>query len=254
MRSLPVESIIAGHNARVAVPEEQEDRELANSIRAVGILQPIVVRDVGHGRYRIVAGHRRYDAAASIGLHEVPAVIEGSDEADAILQITENTHRAKMDPLDVCRAIVALLDADPDLSQEALARRLGRSPSYISDALNKARRDPIIQRDIVRGRVKGRAASLMLNKSDSERRQLLSIAEEGGTLRPVVTRPSTRSMLVQGQDGWSVELSWDGSGTDARLDVKSGVDYETGLRLTLEQARRLARGLRLLCDAMERSA
>ena len=101
------------------------------------------------------------------------------------------------------------------------------------------------------GSIGGRAARLMQNKSPEEYRQL--VAERPGTLHRVVTAPSTRSMRVAAEDGWSVELSWSGEG-DARLDLLHGDAYESGVRLSLHDARRLARGLRLLCDAMERAA
>lgn len=253
MRVVAIESIIAGDNIRVAIPDERDDRDLENSVRAAGIIQPLVVKALGAGRYRLVAGHRRYAAAEAAGLREVPVIVQPDDERDAVIQLIENTQRAAMDPLDVARALVTLLDDAPDMTQEALAHRMGRSPSYISDALKKLRRDPATQRAIARGRIKGRAASLMTNQSDTERRQLVAMADEPGVLKRVVTKPSVRTLTVHAQDGWRVVVSWDGTET-ARLDFVIAKDrYEAGVRFDTEQARRMARALRLLCDAMDQT-
>lgn len=249
---VPTDAIFHGDNVRVRATEGDDDADLVRSIRSTGILQPLIVRRVGD-RYRLVVGHRRYEAAVEAGLPTVPVLVDpAADDPDAVLQLVENTQRAQMDPLDVSRAIVAILDAEPTLTQETLARRLGRSPSYVSDALKKARRDPRIQRDIARGRIKGRAASLMLNRSPSERKQLLAIADDPAPqpLRRLVTRPSVRTMKVDAQDGWGVDLSWDGSDL-ARLDVRNGSEYEAGVRFDVAQARRLSRAFRLLADAMD---
>lgn len=252
---VPTDAIFPGENVRVKATDDGDDADLVRSVRATGILQPLVVRRIAEGKYRLVVGHRRYEAAVEAGLPTVPALVDpAADDPDAVLQLVENTQRAQMDPLDVSRAIVAILGAEPTLTQETLARRLGRSPSYVSDALKKARRDPRIQRDIARGRIKGRAASLMLNRSPSERKQLLAIADDPAPqpqpLRRLVTRPSVRTMKVDAQDGWGVDLSWDGSDL-ARLDVRNGSEYEAGVRFDVAQARRLSRAFRLLADAMD---
>lgn len=251
LRTVPLSDVFPGDNIRVSLPGDDDDRDLSRSVREHGLLQPLIVRPEG-SRYRLVAGHRRYEAALDIGLVEVPVIVQSGD--DAIVQLIENTQRAAMDTMDVARAIVALLDNHPDMTQEMLARRLGRSPSYVSDALNRCRRDPRTQRDIARGRIKGRAASLMQNRSQTERAQLVQMAEsDPGTLRKVVARPSTKSMRTPMQDGWAVELSWDGKSDEARLDLLTSTqEYDSGVRFDLRQLRRLQRGLRLLGDAMER--
>lgn len=248
---VPTAAIYEGDNVRIKATDDGDDADLVRSVRATGIIQPLVVRSDGQ-RYRLVVGHRRYAAAVEAGLPTVPVLVDPDSETrDAVLQLVENTQRSPMDPLDVSRAVVAILNAEPDLTQESLARRMGRSPSWVSDALKKARRDPRIQRDIAKGRIKGRAASLMVNKSQAERRQLLAMPDgDAGTLRRIVTRPSTKTMTVQAQDGWGAVLSWDGSDT-ARVDLTNQTEYESGIRLDLSQVRRLQRGLRLMGDAME---
>ncbi len=252
LRTVPLSDVFPGDNIRVSLPGDDDDRDLSRSIREHGLLQPLIVREAQGGKYRLVAGHRRYEAALDVGLAEVPVIVQSGD--DAIVQLIENTQRAAMDTMDVARAIVALLDNHPDMTQEMLARRLGRSPSYVSDALNRCRRDPQTQRDIARGRIKGRAASLMTNRSQTERDQLVRMSDAApGTLQKVVTRPSTKAMRTPVQDGWAIELSWDGKSDEARLDLLTSASvYEGGVRFDLRQLRRLQRGLRLLGDAMER--
>jgi ParB family chromosome partitioning protein len=251
LRTIPTDLIHEGRNVRVKAVSPDEEDDLVRSIRSTGIIQPLVVRKDG-ARFRLVAGHRRFAAALMAGLTEVPAIVDPApDTDDAILQLVENTQRASLDPIDLAKAIVAILDMDPDMTQEALAKRMGRSPSFVSDALKRLRRDPATQRAIARGRIKGRAATLMRNQSPTERRQLLEAVPEA-PLQRVVTRPSTRAMRVPAQDGWNVVISWNGGDPTARMDLVVERDqYEAGVRLDTAQARRLARALRLLCDAMD---
>jgi ParB/RepB/Spo0J family partition protein len=132
---IPVSSIDIGPNVRTQ-PGELD--ELIASIREHGVLQPIKVRQDGD-RFVVVWGQRRYLAAAAAGLERIPALIDGARDkpADrlAVEQLVENFHRADLNPIDEARALKAILDADPGLTQAALADRLGRSAPWVSNAL-----------------------------------------------------------------------------------------------------------------------
>ena len=108
--------------------------QLADSIAANGILQPILVRETGD-RYTIIAGERRYRAARLAGLTEIPAlVLEADDESAAKYALIENLQREDLNPHEEAAAIRKLMD-DYSLSQEQVASSIGRSRSAVANAL-----------------------------------------------------------------------------------------------------------------------
>ena len=114
---------------------EEQLQELASSIREKGILQPILVEDDGKGGYMIVAGERRYRAAALAGLDEVPIIVRSfSDEDRLEIALIENIQRENLSPIEEARAYRQLVDQYA-LSQDEVARRLGKSRSVVANAL-----------------------------------------------------------------------------------------------------------------------
>lgn len=109
--------------------------ELANSIKNKGVLQPLIVRPIATGGYRIIAGERRWRASRIAGLSEVPAVIMDSDnkQADAIALI-ENLQRENLNPVETAQGCKKLME-DHGLTQELLAEELGMSRSAIANLL-----------------------------------------------------------------------------------------------------------------------
>ncbi len=108
--------------------------ELAASIAAHGVLQPILVRSSGNGRYQIIAGERRWRAAKLADLSEVPAVILDSDDlAAAEIALVENLQREDLNPIEEAAAFRALA-GEFGMTQEDLSRRVGKSRSYIANA------------------------------------------------------------------------------------------------------------------------
>jgi ParB family transcriptional regulator, chromosome partitioning protein len=109
-------------------------KELAASIREVGILQPIVVRRTGQG-YEVVTGERRLRAAKLAGLATVPVVLRDSDDADLLREaLIENIHREDLNPIELGEAFRQLLD-ELGLKQEELADRVGVSRSHIANTI-----------------------------------------------------------------------------------------------------------------------
>ena len=108
--------------------------ELAASIAAHGVLQPILVRASGNGRYQIIAGERRWRAAKIADLSEIPAVILDSDDlAAAEIALVENVQREDLNPIEEAAAFRALA-GEFGMTQEDLSRRVGKSRSYIANA------------------------------------------------------------------------------------------------------------------------
>ena len=114
--------------------DDETLKELAASIREVGILQPIVVRKTGQG-YEVVTGERRLRAAKLAGLATVPVVLRDSDDADLLREaLIENIHREDLNPIELGEAFRQLLD-ELGLKQEELADRVGVSRSHIANTI-----------------------------------------------------------------------------------------------------------------------
>lgn len=138
LRQIPVEQLCRGeYQPRFDMRQESLD-DLADSIRAQGIVQPIVVRPV-HGdaaaRYEIVAGERRWRAAQLAGLDDVPAIVRSIGDEDAIaMALIENIQRENLNPLEECRALERLI-GEFDLTHTQAAAAVGRSRAAVSNLL-----------------------------------------------------------------------------------------------------------------------
>ena len=132
---------------------------LADSIREVGILQPIVVRQPpgrSRKRWEIVCGHRRVEAARLAGLAEVPAVVRKMADREAVIAaLVENSHRSEVSPLEESDAIVALLGQsdDPAAVQAELAARLGRPPRWVRDRVRLGQLVPELRARLTAGTI-----------------------------------------------------------------------------------------------------
>ncbi len=138
LRQIPVEELRRGeYQPRVDMRQESL-KDLADSIRAQGIVQPIVVRPLrgdGSARYEIVAGERRWRAAQLAGLAEVPAIVRSIDDEDAIaMALIENIQRENLNPLEECRALDRLI-REFDLTHAEAATAVGRSRAAVSNLL-----------------------------------------------------------------------------------------------------------------------
>ncbi|MBX3293234.1 MAG: ParB/RepB/Spo0J family partition protein [Acidobacteria bacterium] len=176
--------------------------ELAQSIRSNGIVQPIVVRQVGT-RYQIVAGERRWRAAQKAELRRVPvAVREVSDEKLLELALIENIQRQELNPIEEASAYRKLID-NIGLTQEAVAERVGRSRTSITTAMRLLKLPATIQKDLENGMLSaghGRAL-LLTDDPDVQRSVADAIIEKGLSVREVenaikanrnVHRPGTK--------------------------------------------------------------
>ena len=136
LRNLPVDLLQRGRFQPRHGMDQESLEELASSIRAQGVLQPIVVRTLsGTDRYEIVAGERRWRAAQLAGLHEIPAVVrEASDQAAMCMALIENIQREDLNPLEEAQALARLLK-EFSMTHEAVAEAIGRSRSAVSNLL-----------------------------------------------------------------------------------------------------------------------
>lgn len=146
---------------------ENELAELAQSIRAYGLLQPVIVREQGEN-YQLIAGERRFRACCLLGHTSIPALIQPlDDEKAAAFALIENLQRQELNYFEEARAYQVLLKTF-GLTQEELARRVGRSQSSIANKLRLLRLAPEVQGIIVTDTVSERHARALLRLNSSE--------------------------------------------------------------------------------------
>jgi ParB family transcriptional regulator, chromosome partitioning protein len=182
---IPVEAIVP--NARQPRQSFDEDalEELKASIREVGFLQPIVVRQVGSTRYELVMGERRWRAAQALGRTSIPAIVRDTRD-DAMLRdaLMENIHRADLNPLEEAAAYQQLLE-EFGATHDELARRIGRSRPQISNTIRLLNLPPQVQRRVAAGVLSAGHARALLAVDDPEAQDALAqrIVAEGLSVR-----------------------------------------------------------------------
>jgi ParB family chromosome partitioning protein len=135
MRSLPVDALTAGKYQPRKTWDHDKLAELAESIKAQGVIQPIVVRDIGGKRYEIIAGERRWRATQLAGLTEIPVVIREVDDRTVVaMALIENIQREDLNPLEEATALQRLID-EFDLTHAQAAEAVGRSRVAVSNLL-----------------------------------------------------------------------------------------------------------------------
>jgi len=162
LRELPVGALQPGkYQPRTQMAESALD-ELADSIRAQGLIQPVVVRPVGDDRYEIIAGERRWRAAQRAGLSQIPVVVrEVPDNAALAMALIENIQREDLNPLEEAQGIQRLID-EFGLTHQAAAEAVGRSRVAVSNLLRLLQLTPPVQSMLLAGEIDmGHARALL---------------------------------------------------------------------------------------------
>ncbi len=135
MRTLPVDKIEKGQYQPRLTIEPEALQQLADSIKAQGLIQPVVVRPIAGGKYELIAGERRWRACQIAGLHDIPAVIKDiPDQAAAAMSLIENIQREDLNPLEEAIAMERLIE-EFGLTHQQTADSVGRSRSSITNLL-----------------------------------------------------------------------------------------------------------------------
>lgn len=135
LRDLELESLVAGKHQPRRAFDEDALKALADSIRAQGVVQPIIVRPAGGNRYEIIAGERRWRAAQRLGLKTIPAIIRSMDERAAMaVALVENIQRADLNALEEAEALHKLIK-ECGLTHDKCAEAVGRSRAQVSNLL-----------------------------------------------------------------------------------------------------------------------
>lgn len=230
--------------ARVAPHPDQPRRlfdaqaleELSESIRARGIIQPIIVRPTRDGRYQIVAGERRWRAAQKAQLHQIPAIVRDFSDAETLeIALVENIQREDLNPIEEAQAYRRLIETFQH-SQEGLARIVGKSRSHVANLMRLLDLPDEVQTLVMDGRLSmghGRAligvpncaalareiAEKGLSVRETER--LVRIARDGGR----APRGGKVATVTGGRDADLVAMEQHLSDL---LGLKVGISFEGG--------------------------
>ena len=168
---LPISQVEPGLNQPRKRFDDQSLSDLADSIREHGIIQPLTVRKLASGYYQIIAGERRWRAAKLAGLTEVPAVILEADDRKVMeLGLIENLQREDLNPMEEAEGYLLLL-TDYGMTQEEVAKRMGKSRPAIANALRLTALPPAVREMLVEGTLSaghGRAVLMVEGESAQE--------------------------------------------------------------------------------------
>jgi ParB family chromosome partitioning protein len=182
---IPVEAVEPNPKQPRDVFDEDAMAELVTSIREVGVLQPVVVRELEPGRYQLVMGERRLRASREAGQAVIPAIVRQTDD-DVMLRdaLLENLHRQQLNPLEEAAAYSQLLE-EFGATHEELATRIGRSRSQVSNTIRLLGLPPTVQRRVAAGVLSAGHARALLALADAEAQERLAarIIAEGLSVR-----------------------------------------------------------------------
>jgi ParB family transcriptional regulator, chromosome partitioning protein len=159
--ALPVSQLVAGKFQPRTKFDETSLNELADSIKAQGLMQPIVVRKLAAEKYEIIAGERRFRAAQRAGMNEVPVIVREADDSQALaLALIENIQREDLNVIEEARALKRLQE-EFNLTHEQIGQAVGRSRSAVSNMLRLTELAPQVQEKVLDGKLEmGHARAL----------------------------------------------------------------------------------------------
>jgi ParB family chromosome partitioning protein len=205
---LPLHKIRPGRYQPRQEIEPTELEELSQSIKEKGIIQPIVVRKIGEESYEIVAGGRRYQAAKSLGLNEIPTVIKELDDRDTLVYaIIENLQRKDLNPLEEAEAFRRLID-EFEFIQDDIARFVGKDKTTIANTLRLLKLPIKIKEALGRGLITRSQARTILSAENEEDQERLfrEILKGGLSVRDIEKKVRTVSKRKRTSDPFVLEV------------------------------------------------
>jgi len=184
IRQIPLDAIRSSPNQPRKLFDDSKLKELAASIRSHGVLAPVLLRQTEDG-YELVAGERRFRAAQMAGIQSIPAIIKEVSNSEMLeLALIENIQREDLNPIEEAE-VYRRLTEEFGLSQEEVARRVGRDRSSVANALRLLRLPARIQQDLMAGALTaGHARALLALEAASEQLRLREqIVKRGLTVR-----------------------------------------------------------------------
>jgi ParB family chromosome partitioning protein len=169
--------------------DEETLRTLAASVQEIGVIQPVVVREVDGG-YELVAGERRWRAASRVGLSTIPALVRSADDQSSLVTaVVENLHRQDLNSLEEAAAYQQLVE-DFSMTQQQVATRVGRSRSAVANTIRLLQLPASVQGLLVDGRISAGHARALLAAPDAATQEALAaeIVSEDLTVRQIEER------------------------------------------------------------------
>lgn len=187
LRQVDLAAIVANRRQPRRHFDEEGLAALAESIREVGVLQPVLVRDLGDDTFELIAGERRVRAARRVGLQVIPAVVREADDAASLAQaIVENVQREDLNPLEEAAAYQQLIE-DFAFTHDDVAGRVGKSRVTVTNVLRLLQLPPSIQRLVRDGQLRMGHARALLGSPDR-------VFQEQLARRAVVEEMSVRAI------------------------------------------------------------
>ncbi len=186
LSDISIDSIVANPNQPRVYFDDESLNDLADSIREIGVLQPVLVRPLGDS-YELLAGERRWRAARRAGLTVIPAIVRNTDDLGSIEQaLVENLHRQDLTPLEEAAAYQQLIE-DFEMTHERVAARVGKSRSAVSNTLRLMSLPASIQHLLADGRLSAGHARALLGTPDRAFQEQLArrASHEGWSVRTV---------------------------------------------------------------------
>jgi len=183
LRQIPVDQIRRGkYQPRTHIKQEALE-DLAASIRAQGVVQPVVVRPMGQG-YELIAGERRWRAAQLAGLHEVPAVVRDiPDQAAAAMALIENIQRENLNPIEEARALHRLIQ-EFEMTHQQAAESVGRSRTGVTNLLRLLELGEVASRLLDEGQMEmGHARALLVLPAELQDETARKVVAKGLSVR-----------------------------------------------------------------------
>ena len=226
VRRIPIHAIDPNREQPRRSFDEDALNELAQSIRAVGVIQPIIVAPNGE-RYTIIAGERRYRASRLAELEEIPAIVRDWDEQTRLeAALIENLQRDDLKPLEEANGVRRLMD-ETGMTQERIAERLGKSRPAVANLLRLLTLADSVQKLVVEGKLSAGHARALVTVDPARQVQLANLTvQQGWSVRqlericaqpvkePVPKPPRVRDQQISQLEGMARELF----GTRAKLD------------------------------------
>jgi ParB family chromosome partitioning protein len=182
---VPVGAIAPNPHQPRAYFDEEALASLTASVAELGVLQPVLVREIGEEKYELIAGERRWRAAKRAGLPSIPVVVRTVDEVLSLEQaLVENLHRENLNPLEEAAAYQQLIE-DFELTQEAVAQKVGKSRSSVANTLRLFQLPPSIQRLVAENQLAAGHAKALLGTPDRAFQEALAkqIVADGLSVR-----------------------------------------------------------------------
>jgi ParB family chromosome partitioning protein len=230
LQTLPIEFLQRGKYQPRKDINPEKLQELADSIKAQGVIQPVVVRQLESKKYEIVAGERRWRAAQLAGLHEVPVVVKEIDDRTAMaVALIENIQREDLNPLEEAEALARLLD-EFDMTHQQIADAVGKSRVTVTNLLRLLDLHPEVKKLLLNKHIEmGHARALLGLEGQKQVVAAYKIDKEGLTVRAAerlvreLQSPAVKTEKIKIIDRDTLRLQED---LTSRLGAKVSIDHK----------------------------